>query len=271
MSTHKAVVMARGLGTRMRRDDNVAVLDTAQTAAADEGLKTMMPFGAPFLDYVLNSLADAGFTRVCLVIGPEHEAVRRRYSVERRPARIEVVYAIQERPLGTADAVAAAGTFAAGGDFVVVNGDNLYPVESLRALREVDAPAVSGFTRRALVSKGNFDADRVDRFSLLPADATGRLVDVIEKPDPAVLAAAGPDALIGMNSWAFDDRILRACAEVTPSPRGEFELQDAVRLAIKRFGASFKVLPFSLPVFDLSHRSDVPSMARVLSTVQPRF
>lgn len=270
MSTYKAVVMARGLGTRMRRHA-VALLDDAQAAAADEGLKTMMPFGVPFLDYVLSSLADAGFTRVCLVIGPDHEAVRRRYSVERPPTRIEVSFAIQERPLGTADAVASAGTFAGGDDFVAVNGDNLYPVDCLRALREVDAPAVGGFTRRALVSQGNFEADRIDRFSLLIADVTGVLVDVVEKPDQALLAAAGQDALIGMNSWAFDERILRACAEATPSPRGELELQDAVRLTIRTFGASFKVLPFSLPVFDLSNRSDVPTMAKVLATVEPRF
>ena len=73
----KAVILARGLGTRMRRDEGVG-LDREQSRAAAEGAKGMIPFGRPFLDYVLSSLADAGFREVCLVIGPEHRAIRTR-------------------------------------------------------------------------------------------------------------------------------------------------------------------------------------------------
>ena len=50
----KAVILARGLGTRMRKADTGAALDSAQQAAADSGLKAMIPVGRPFLDYVLS-------------------------------------------------------------------------------------------------------------------------------------------------------------------------------------------------------------------------
>jgi glucose-1-phosphate thymidylyltransferase len=269
MSRHKAVVLVRGLGRRMREPDHGALLDEEQTAAADQGLKAMMPFDVPFLDYVISGLADAGFTDVCLVIGPEHVTIRRRYTVDRRPTRIQVSVAIQAQALGTANAVAAAESFAAGDPFIVINGDNYYPVEVLRALREVGRPAVAGFRRSALVSAANFDAARLDRFALIRCNDRGDLADLIEKPDRTLLAAAGPEALISMNCWSFDVRIFRACADVTPSARGELELPDAVRLAMARFGAAFAVLLFSLPVFDLSNRSDVQSMARHLATIHP--
>ena len=42
----------------------------------------MIPIGRPFLDYVLSGLADAGYRRVCLVVGPEHQAVRDYYRRE---------------------------------------------------------------------------------------------------------------------------------------------------------------------------------------------
>ena len=105
---HKAVIMARGLGTRMRKPDESTPLNNAQLAAAGAGIKAMIPIGRPFLDYVLSGLADAGFSHVGLVIGPEHQVVRDYYSIQAPPKRIHVDFAIQQQPLGTADAVLAA-------------------------------------------------------------------------------------------------------------------------------------------------------------------
>jgi len=265
---NRAVVLARGLGTRMRKPDREALLNERQSSAADTGLKTMMPFGAPFLDYVISGLADAGFADVCLVIAPDHDEIRRRYTTERPPSRLRVSFAIQPEPRGTADAVAASEPFAAGEMFVVLNGDNHYPVEVLRALRHAGSPAVAGFTRAGL-ARGNFDDDRLNRFALIFADRDGRLTGLVEKPDQSLLRQTGVGALISMNCWTFDQRIFRACAEITPTSRGELELPDAVRLAMTGFGVVFRVLRFSLPVFDLSHRSDVQSMARHLEAIHP--
>jgi glucose-1-phosphate thymidylyltransferase len=47
--TTQAVILARGLGTRMRRDTGAA-LDGGQANAAASGAKGMMPFARPFLD-----------------------------------------------------------------------------------------------------------------------------------------------------------------------------------------------------------------------------
>src|SRR5688500_19473586 len=107
-----AVILARGLGKRMRQDDGAAELGLAQRAAADAGMKGMIPIGRPFMDYVLTALADAGYARVCLVIGPEHEAVRTHYERTAPPARVSIDFAVQQEPLGTADAVVAAEAFA---------------------------------------------------------------------------------------------------------------------------------------------------------------
>ena len=77
-STARALVLARGAGSRMTAADAAAVLTEAQRKAADAGLKAMMPIGdRVFLDYVIESLADAGYDDVGLVIGPEHHELRR--------------------------------------------------------------------------------------------------------------------------------------------------------------------------------------------------
>jgi glucose-1-phosphate thymidylyltransferase len=100
-------------------------LSAAQQEAAASGLKGMMPIGRPFLDYTLSALADAGYREVCLVIGPGHQAVRDYYE-SLQLTRIDLRFAIQQQPRGTADAVAAAEAFAGAEQFLVLNSDNHY-------------------------------------------------------------------------------------------------------------------------------------------------
>ena len=259
--------MARGLGTRMRREDRAAHLSREQAEVAGRGVKALLPIAErPFLDYVISGLADAGFEHVCLVVGPEHDALRNRYTVEAPPTRVAVSFALQAQPRGTADAVLAARPFAGDDLFLVINSDNYYPVEVLRALRLLGCPALPGFDRRGLVERGTIDPDRIARFALLRVNARRELEGIVEKPDPETIRALGPDALVSMNCWLFGPPIFDACAAVTPSVRGELELADAVSEAITR-GERFRVLFVSAPVLDLTSRADVAEVARRLRGV----
>ena len=138
----------------MRKSDPSTSLKSDQSAVADAGLKAMIPIGRPFLDFVLSALADAGFSRVCLVVGPEHGMIRHYYEEQARPTRIKLEYAVQENPLGTANAVLAAEQIVGDEDFAVLNSDNYYPVSALETLRAAGAPAIAGFRRRGLIDQG---------------------------------------------------------------------------------------------------------------------
>ena len=235
----KLVVLARGLGTRMRQSDAGAAVDGRQAVAADAGVKAMIPIGRPFLDYVLSAAAEAGFRRVCLVIGPEQEAIRRYYSGGSGRRAADFAFACQPEPKGTADAVAAAESFAAGDPFAVINSDNYYPVEALRALREQPGCAVALFERDAMLAGSNVPAERIKRFAVAKIDGRGCLEQIIEKPDDATLAALPKPLWLSMNCWRFGPSIFRACRAIRPSPRGEFEIPDAVQYAIDTLGETF--------------------------------
>lgn len=256
-ATSRAVIMARGLGTRMRAPAG-ASLDPAQSAAADAGLKMMMPFGKPFLDHVLGSLADAGITEAALVLGPEHESVRDYYR-GLRTTRLHVSFVEQAQPLGTADAVWSARDWTGTAPFLVVNADNLYPADVLARLTGGITPAVPGFVRDSL----QLPLERIGSFALIEADDAATLTRIVEKPGIDAMRAAGPDALVSMNIWRFDDRIFEPCRTVPVSSRGERELPQAVGLAVAQ-GVRFEVFPARGPVLDLSSRADVSAVARVL-------
>jgi dTDP-glucose pyrophosphorylase len=277
----KAVLLARGLGSRMKQDADAAALFPAQAAAAAAGAKGMMPIGnrsaalgargftRPFLDFVLSALADAGCADVCLVVAPDHGAIRDYYSGPGTPGRLRVSYAVQEIANGTARAVQAAQGFAGRDPFLVLNSDNLYPAHVLRALVDLDGPGLPGYEREALVQESGFPADRVIGFAAIEVDDDGYLTRIIEKPGRAYFDAAGPRALISMNVWRLDDRIFTACRDVPLSARGEYELPEAVGLAISR-GVRFRVVPAAGAVLDLSRPSDVSLVSERLTGVEPR-
>ncbi len=252
----------------MRASDDGAALDAEQERAASAGLKAMIPVGRPFLDYLLSALVDAGLDDVCLVIGPEHDAVRERY--DRGDTRARVSFAVQEKPLGTADALLAAEAFTAGEPFVVLNSDNYYPVDVLARLASLDEQGLPAFGRAALLVDGAIAPERIAGYALLDIAPDGYLRRIVEKPDAKTLAEFGEDAYVSMNCWRFSSDIFPACRTVSPSARGELEIPIAVQHAMDAYGARFLTFPVHTGVLDLSRRSDVAEVKKRLGSIEPR-
>jgi dTDP-glucose pyrophosphorylase len=258
----------------MRRADAAVKLDPAQETVAERGLKAMIPVGRPFLDHVLSGLADAGCTSVCLVIGPEHGAVREYYEDVAGLSRLALTFAVQERPLGTADAVLAAEEFAAGESVLTLNADNLYPTSALKDLASL-RPSASAASPAGLVgfrvSTLGLPAGRIRAFALISVTPDGYLDRIVEKPDEVQSRSFGSDPLVSMNAWLLPPVIYGACRLVSPSPRGELELQDAVRFCLEHLGERFQVVESEEPVLDLSSRADIPSVAAALRGAEVRL
>jgi len=252
----------------MRAARDAVRLDPDQAAVADTGVKAMIPVtpGRPFLDYVLASIADAGFTDVCLVVAPEHDAVREHVQREVPLERLRVTFAVQAEPRGTADAVLSAAGFIGDDSFVVMNSDNYYPDDVLAELRRQPAPALPAFSRVGLIRDGQIPSERIAQYALLEIDDEGILRRIVEKPNAEQARALG-DTRVSMNCWLLTPAMLDVCRRVSPSPRGEVELPLAVQLAIDE-GMRFTAFRTDAPVLDLSHRADIPRVVRRLEMVE---
>jgi glucose-1-phosphate thymidylyltransferase len=261
----RAVLLAGGRGTRMRRPDADARLNDAQRSAAEAGLKVMVPDtrGRPFLDHVLTSLADAGIRDVAVIVPSEHDAIARHLRTY-PPRRLAVTAVVQPEPLGTADALLAAERWCGRDPFLVLNADNLYPAEALTALVRLGEPGLIAFDPRALVAEGNIAPSRMAAYAVVRLRADDSLERLIEKPDADALRAAGPNPWVSMNLWRFDAGIFDACRDVPTSPRGEVELPQAVDLAVQR-GMHLRAVKLHLGVLDLSRQGDVAAVGAALA------
>jgi glucose-1-phosphate thymidylyltransferase len=272
----KAVILARGLGTRVQKRVGDVSLDDGTEALADRGWKAVILIGGkrPFLDYSIDILRRVGLKEVCLVVGPEHTAIRRYYqAVDHSLPDLSIRFATQLEPLGTADAVLAAREFVGSDPFLVLNGDDLYPEATIRTLlkpRE-NTCYVVGFEREALVAESNFTAERVKRFAVLEVDDNWRLKRIVEKPDNPDQYRTPHGVLVNMNLFRFTPDIFWACERVEPHPvRGEYELPAAVQLLVDE-GVEVRVLLARAGVLDLTYRADIPQLQDRLKGVQLGF
>lgn len=263
-SVNKVVVLARGLGKRMRQDDGGSAMRSDQQRQAEAGVKALVPFDRPFLDYVLAVAADAGFERVCLVIGPEHDEIRKYYS-EVEAQRLQFEFAVQTEPRGTADAVLAARNFVGDDDFMVINSDNHYPLEALQSMRALDGPGLPCFERDALVEMSNIPAERIAGFAVVEVSTEGNMLRIHEKPGPELLARLPRPLGVSMNCWRLGgEHIFDACHAIEPSVRGELELPAAVQFAIDTFGIRFRTVPLQASVLDMTSRTDIDAVGERL-------
>lgn len=252
----KAVILARGLGTRMRAGNENIKLNSEQAEIAKLGVKTLMPIAGnrTFLDFVLDNLRQAGFKEICLVIGDEHEILKdfcRKNNLE---------FAIQKEPIGTANAVYSAQKFVGKDNFLTLNSDNLYPIEVLQRLQNSETAGLIAFHQEGLIKESNISAEKIKKFAIVDFDEKGNLRKVVEKPE----FINENQVFVSMNAWIFTPKIFTACEKIEKSERGEFELTTAVQYAIENLDEIFKVETYNGGVLDLSSREDIAKVIEKL-------
>jgi D-glycero-alpha-D-manno-heptose 1-phosphate guanylyltransferase len=117
----EAIILAGGLGTRLR-------------SVIHDVPKPMAPVnGKPFLYYLLNYLHSEGIKRVILSVGYKHDVISSFFGSHFKS--MDLVYAIEEQPMGTGGAVKLALSQSSEESVFILNGDTFFPV-SLTGLRE---------------------------------------------------------------------------------------------------------------------------------------
>lgn len=133
----EAIVLAGGLGTRLR-------------PAVQDVPKPLAPVaGRPFLEFLFDYWIREGVGRIVLSVGYRRELIERHFGAQYRSACI--VYAIEDRPLGTGGGlIRAARQLEAAGPTLVLNGDTWFPVplgELVRAHRTRNADVTMALMR----------------------------------------------------------------------------------------------------------------------------
>jgi bifunctional UDP-N-acetylglucosamine pyrophosphorylase/glucosamine-1-phosphate N-acetyltransferase len=174
--------------------------------------KVLIPvINKTLLDHHLENLVNAGVDRVVIVVSYLKEQVEERARLLSNKLSCEVKVVDQGKPLGTGDAVRRGLEEISSEYFMVVYGDIYVSYED-----------VKGFVKAGRNLLGAYEVSDPRRYGVLVINEDFTLRDIIEKPEKA------PSNLINAGIYLLSSKVRKYLDELELSPRGEYELTEAV-------------------------------------------
>jgi D-glycero-alpha-D-manno-heptose 1-phosphate guanylyltransferase len=156
----EAIILAGGLGTRLR-----SMVDDRPKAMALVNDK-------PFLTYLLDYWIGQGINRFVLSVGYKAEMIQDYFGSNYNGA--EIVYALENEPLGTGGAVKNALPFVQNEHILVTNGDSMFRVDAQEMFR-------FHLSKSAEISFALKEMQDFDRYGIVSLDENRQITGFQEK------------------------------------------------------------------------------------------
>jgi len=236
----------------------VAGLGTRFLPATKATPKELLPvLDTPLIQYAIDEARDAGVERMIFVSHPSKQAIERHVMDDARlratltargkedlaeelaesalcPVQDDVVFVMQDEPLGLGHAVLCARGHALPGPVAVLLPDDLIlgPPGALSEMIAAYDPDSAGH----MVATMEVAAEDTRKYGILSVTGRNgqRLTSdgMVEKPAPE--DAPSSDAVVGR--YVLDHSIFEALATQTPGAGGEIQLTDAIARGVSRVG-----------------------------------
>ena len=222
------IILAAGKGTRMK-SELPKVLCEAN--------------GRPLIDWVLDSLADAGITKAVIVVGYEADLVK-----ERLADRDNLTFVLQDQQLGTGHAVKVCEDELAkhDGPVLVVAGDSpMIQSDSIKSL-------LTDFEQRQLdCLLGTLNKDEPYGLGRIVRDGEGAFVGIVEEKDASDEQQKITE--VNMSTYLFkSSRLIWALQQLKNDNRqGEYYITDCPAILLGD-GGRVDALPVLKPCESLS-------------------
>jgi bifunctional UDP-N-acetylglucosamine pyrophosphorylase/glucosamine-1-phosphate N-acetyltransferase len=242
---NKVVIAVAGQGTRMLN------------LSKDKSKHLIEVNGRPFLAYVLDNLFLAGYTDVILVAGYMNELMEnfKRDYVPPQNGEFKIrsvnQYEFLGDPRGTPEKIY--GTACPlmcvkndiTGQFLFIYGDNLFSANDLKEMNiDDDFNYIAG-----LIS------DNPENYGVLVAN--GEYLDkIVEKPKEYI------GNLINAGLYKFTPEIFEKISEIKKSPRGEYEITDAISLLAQE--KKVKIKKIKDYWYDFGKPGDIEKLSKFL-------
>ncbi|MCB9802596.1 NTP transferase domain-containing protein [Candidatus Nomurabacteria bacterium] len=204
----KGIILAGGAGTRL-------------SPLTDVTSKQLLPvYDRPMVYYPLQTLIDAGVKEVLIISDPVNIGNFVRLLGSGSQFGIKIVYDIQNKPEGLAQAFLIGESFIGSDNVIMILGDNLFLGDS-----DIFSHSIASFDAGANI----FVKEVTDpkRFGVAEFDQEQKVISIEEKPE----SPKSNFAVTGL--YIYDNSVVAKAHSLKPSKRGELEITDLNNLYLK--------------------------------------
>lgn len=206
----KGIILAGGSGTRLY-PITVAVS------------KQLLPvYDKPMIYYPLSTLMMAGIKDILIISTPLHLNMFKILLGNGENLGINISYAIQEKPVGLADAFRVGKDFIGNDNVSLILGDNM-----------IYGPSLENMLKQASkLEKGGiifgYEVADPTSYGVVEIDKNGNAISIEEKPKEPKSNLAVPGL------YFYDNNVVKYANEIQPSERGELEITDINRIYMQK-------------------------------------
>ena len=241
----RGIVLAGGSGTRLH--------------PITHGVsKQLIPvFDKPMVYYPLSTLMLAGIRDILIITTPHDAAAFERLLGDGSQFGVAITYAQQPTPDGLAQAFIIGAEFIGGDKVALVLGDNLLYGPGMGAqlsrFTDIDGGAIFAYW-----------VSEPSTYGVIEFDGDGSAISIEEKPKHPKSNYAIPGL------YFYDNDVVAIARELSPSPRGEYEITDVNRTYLRQGRLEVQLLPRGTAWLDTGTFDQMTDAADYVRTMERR-
>jgi glucose-1-phosphate thymidylyltransferase len=242
----KGIILAGGNGSRLY----------PVTLAVN---KQLLPvYNKPMIYYPLSTLMLAGIREILLITKTEDRCSYYRLFGDGSRWGLKIDYAIQNKPMGLAEAFIIGEEFIGDGEVCLILGDNIFYSEGLTNLLEQCRQLKKG----ALIF--GYPVRDPERYGVLRFDDSQQVIDIEEKPQKPASKYAVPGI------YFYDNQVCEIAKSLKPSARGELEITDVNRAYLLKGQLRVELLGRGIAWLDTGTYESLVQASNFIETIEAR-
>lgn len=243
---YKGIILAGGSGTRLH----------PLTYSVS---KQLMPvYDKPMIYYPVSTLMLAGIRDILVITTPRDAESFQQLLGDGSQWGVSFSYAQQPSPDGLAQAFLIGDRFIGNSNACLILGDNIYYSEGLSGKLQNVA------TRQTGATVFGYYVNDPQRYGVVSFDATGKVIDIEEKP-------AQPKSSYAVTGlYFYDNDVVEIARSIKPSPRGELEITDVNKAYLARGDLSVELLGRGTAWLDTGTHDSLLDAANFIKLIEER-